>query len=288
MSRPPALEGLRHGGQSYVAVPPPRPDRAQSADGRDRQKCLAGQLECRRVRAPRPFRRLLAPEHRLLVLALLVLAGVWLFAVIASEVLEGESRAFDEAVLRALRDPTALDRLHGPAGAGEVARDLTALGSYTVLSLVLLAAVGFLLLVRKPATAMMVFAAGAGGIALNGGLKVLFDRPRPQVVPWLVEVGHASFPSGHAMLAASVYLSLAVLVARVLRRQRLKVYVVLVAGVLVALIGTSRVVLGVHYPTDVIAGWLAGGLWALLCGLVARVLQRRGAVEPEEEEASGD
>lgn len=240
------------------------------------------------MRASRALRRLLAPEHRALALALVVLAGVWLFAVLASEVLEGESRAFDEATLRALRDPNAPARLQGPAWVDEVARDLTALGSYTVLSLVLLAAVGFLLLVRKPATAAMVFAAGAGGIALNGALKALFARPRPQVVPWLVQVGHASFPSGHAMLAASVYLSLAVLVGRVLRRRRLKVYVVFVAGALVALIGTSRVVLGVHYPTDVIAGWLAGGVWALLCGLAARALQRRGAVEPEEEDDTAD
>jgi undecaprenyl-diphosphatase len=240
-----------------------------------------------RVRATDGLRRLVAPEHRVLVLSILVLAGIWLFALLTSEVLEGDSRAFDERVLRALRDPGSPDRLRGPEWTAEVARDLTALGSYTVLTLVLLAAAGFLILVAKPGTAAMVSVAGAGGIALNGGLKLLFGRPRPDVVPWLVEVGHASFPSGHAMLAAAVYLSLAVLIARVLRRRRLKTYVLAIAGMLVALVGISRVVLGVHYPTDVIAGWLAGGVWALLCGMTARMLQRRGALEPEEGGPSG-
>ncbi len=228
--------------------------------------------------APR-LRRLLAPEHRLLALLLLALLGAWLFGALASEVAEGDSRAFDVSVLRALRDPQVPDQLRGPAWLLATARDLTALGGYTVVSLALVAALGFVLLGRRPATAMVMLAAGAGGMLLNLAMKHLFARPRPSVVPWLAATGHESFPSGHAMLSAAVYLSLATLLARVMRRRRLRLYVVAVAVILVILIGSSRVALGVHYPTDVAAGWLAGGLWALLCGIAGRALQRRGAIE---------
>jgi undecaprenyl-diphosphatase len=104
----------------------------------------------------------------------------------------------------------------------------------------------------------------------------------------LVTVSTASFPSGHAMLSAIVYLTLGVLLARFLYHRRLKVYVLTVAILLSLFIGLSRIYLGVHYPTDVLAGWSAGAAWALLCLLAARFLERRGAVEGKREaEASG-
>ena len=114
---------------------------------------------------------------------------------------------------------------------------------------------------------------------VNTGLKNLFDRTRPTVVPQLDTVHTLSFPSGHAMVSAAVYLSLAVLAARLVRPRHAKVYVVAVAATLTVAVGVTRVYLGVHYPTDVLAGWIAGGLWALLCGVAALLLQRRGAVE---------
>ena len=227
---------------------------------------------------PRP--RLLAPEHRALLLTLLALAGAWLFAALAWAALSGDSRALDEALLRALREPGSPDRLRGPSLLLDAARDVTALGSHAVVSLVVVATAVFLLLLRKPAMALSVLAAGAGGMALNGALKLLFARARPDVVPRFVEVTSPSFPSGHALLSAAAYLSLAVVAARAVASRRVRLYVVAVAAALVALIGISRVVLGVHYPTDVVAGWIVGGLWALVCGFEARALQRRGAMEP--------
>jgi undecaprenyl-diphosphatase len=152
---------------------------------------------------------------------------------------------------------------------------------------VLLAAVGLLLLARQPGWALLVLAAGGGGTLVNSGLKHLFARERPNLVPWLTNVGSASFPSGHAMLSAAVYLSIAVLFARVVQRRRLKLYVLAVAAILVLLVGATRVMLGVHYPTDVAAGWLAGGLWALLCGVATEALVRRGTVERPEASAAG-
>jgi undecaprenyl-diphosphatase len=226
---------------------------------------------------PRRSRR--ASELRLLALALLLLLGIGLFAALAGEVREGESMGIDEGILRALRDPHDPARIRGGDWVQHAALDVTSLGSHAVVILVLAAAVVFLLLVRKPASALLTLLAGAGGIWWNGVLKHLFHRVRPTVVPHLVAVDSASFPSGHALLSATVYLSIAVLLARVVRGRLLKLYVIAVGTLLTLLIGFTRLLLGVHYPTDVLAGWLAGGLWALLCGSVAVLLERRGAVE---------
>ena len=219
------------------------------------------------------------PDLRMLLVAVALVAGTWLFVEVADEMAEGDSRPFDEAVLRAGRDPADPARPRGPEWLGEAALDVTALGGTTVLALVTVAVAGLSLVLRKPHMALLLLAAGGGGMLVNTGLKHLFDRARPTIVPQLDSVQTLSFPSGHAMVSAAVYLSLAVLAARLLRPRRAKVYVVAVAVALTVAVGATRVYLGVHYPTDVLAGWLAGGLWALLCGVVALRLQRRGAVE---------
>lgn len=221
-----------------------------------------------------------AAELRLLLAALALVAGLWAFAELASEVVEGDSRAFDEWVLRALREPQDPSRGRGPDWLAAAALDVTALGGVAVLTLVLAAVTGFVLLLRKPHMAVLLLAAGGGGLALNQLLKSLVARPRPTVVPPLDTVHTLSFPSGHAMLSAAIYLSLGVLVARLLGARRERVYVLAVAAGLSVMIGLTRTYLGVHYPTDVLAGWLAGGVWALACGVGARALQRHGKVEP--------
>jgi undecaprenyl-diphosphatase len=218
-----------------------------------------------------------AADLRLLVALILLLAGVWVFAELADEVVEGESMAFDAMILRALRDPAGTPR--GPSWLPDAARDITALGGHAVLGLVVVGVGGFLMLQRKSHMAALVVAAGAGGMAVNHLLKVVFARSRPDLVPHGVEVHSLSFPSGHAMVSAAVYLSLAVLVARVLERRAARAYVLALGVGLTLLVGATRVYFGVHYPTDVLAGWLAGALWALLCGAAGTFLQRRGAVE---------
>ncbi|MCO6389254.1 phosphatase PAP2 family protein, partial [Aliihoeflea sp. 40Bstr573] len=120
-----------------------------------------------------------------------------------------------------------------------------------------------------------------GGLLISSVAKEFFDRPRPDLVPHGSFVHTASFPSGHSMMAAVVYLTLGVLVARTLPQRRLKIFVLSLAAMTTILVGISRVYLGVHWPTDVLAGWLAGAGWATVCMLVARVLARRGEVEPE-------
>lgn len=214
-----------------------------------------------------------------LILLVLIAGGVWAFIELADEVSEGETKALDRAVLLALREPADLSDPVGPSWMEEAGRDFTALGSMVVLSLLTLTICGFLLLDGKKRVALLVLAAVAGGILGSHLLKSVFQRPRPDVVPHRAVVSSASFPSGHSMQAAATYLTLGVLLARVQKRRRLKVYILALAAFLTFLVGLSRVYLGVHWPTDVLAGWTAGGAWAVLCWAVALRLQRRGAVE---------
>ena len=174
----------------------------------------------------------------------LIAAMIAVFAKIADEVVEGETHAFDEAVLRALRNPNDLADPIGPAWLELAMRDITSLGSFTVVVLVTLAAIGYLVIDGKRAAALFVLVAIAGGIVLSEGLKHLFARPRPDLVAHLVEVQTASFPSGHAMLSAVTFLTLGALLARIQSRRRLKAYVISVAILLTLMIGASRVYLG--------------------------------------------
>jgi undecaprenyl-diphosphatase len=220
-------------------------------------------------------------HHDLLVLLamLVVVASVLTFLKIADEVTEGGTQRFDEAILRALRNPSDPSRPIGPWWSEEVARDITALGGITVLCILTLVTTGFLVMARKGHAALLLLAATVGGVVLSSILKDYFERPRPTVVPRLMDVRTSSFPSGHSMMSAVVYLTLGALLDRFVEGRRLKLYCLGVAVVVTLLVGCSRVFLGVHYPSDVLGGWTAGLTWAVLCWLVARYLQKRGAVE---------
>mgnify|MGYP001769459674 CR=1 FL=1 len=214
----------------------------------------------------------------------LAAAALWAFVALAEEVREGATRGFDTAVLMALRAPGDPADPLGPVWVEELARDATALGGTGVLTFSILAAAGFLWLLPRRATAFYLLAATVSGVALSNTAKALFDRPRPDLVPHGTAVYTASFPSGHALMAAVTWLTLAVLLATTFRRRRLKVYVVGLAVLVTIAVGASRVYLGVHWPTDVLAGWAAGGAWALACAALARVLSRRGALEAAEDD----
>ena len=215
-----------------------------------------------------------------LLLAAALVTSAWIFIALADEVSEGEADAFDKAVLRAFRTPGDLSDPLGPRRVEEAVRDITALGSVTVLSLISAVVAGFLLLTRRYQALLLLASALAGGSLLNWSLKNYFNRARPEFVTQLHHVDSYSFPSGHSLLAAVVYLTLGALVARLVAKRRQKIYILGVAVLLTFLVGVSRVYLGVHYPSDVLAGWSVGLLWAILCWLVARFLQRRGKVEP--------
>lgn len=214
----------------------------------------------------------------LAALALLACAS-YAFVETADEVIEGDIRRFDEAILRFLRSPGDLADPIGPWWIEVMLKDVTALGGTTVLTLVTITAAGYLLVERKRAAALLVLLSVGGGVILSTLLKNAFARPRPELVAHLVDVHTLSFPSGHAMLSAVTFLTIGALLARIQPRLRTRLYLISIAILLTLLVGASRVYLGVHYPSDVLAGWSAGAAWAMLCWLVARWLQHRGSIE---------
>ncbi|HJZ44525.1 MAG TPA: phosphatase PAP2 family protein [Hyphomicrobiaceae bacterium] len=231
------------------------------------------------------LRALVAPVARVervtLVTLIVAAAALFLFAKLADEVSEGSTRRFDEWLLLLLRTPGNLADPVGPRWFEEMARDVTALGGTAVLALMVLAVAGFLAMTRRSHAAVTVLVSVVGGILVSQGAKLAFARPRPELVPHGAEIYTASFPSGHAMMAAVVYLTLGALLARTQSGRSVKTYILAVAVILTLLVGATRVYLGVHWPTDVLAGWALGGTWALACWLVMLWLQARGEVEDE-------
>lgn len=221
-------------------------------------------------------------EPLVLLGAFLVIAGSWSFIEIADSVHDGDTTHFDEWAVRSLRRADDASIPVGPAWLQEMGRDATALGGIGWLVSFTLAVAGYLWLAEKSHMATLLLVSSTTGTALAFGLKSLFDRPRPDIVPHLSHVASSSFPSAHSMMSAIIYITLGVLVASVVARRRLKVYILSLSFLLTAVVGVSRIYLGVHYPTDVLAGWMAGLAWALLCWLIARWLQRWGTVERAE------
>jgi len=218
-----------------------------------------------------------------LTLAAIILGAALLFgfAKLANLAGRGEAPPLDEWLIVSLRTPGNLADPIGPPWVEEMMRDFTALGSTGVLTVVVLAIAGFLAMTGKGHAALFVLASVAGGVLVSQTTKWAYARPRPDLVPHGMEVFTASFPSGHSMMSAVVYLTLGALLARTEPDRAVKAYILAVAVLLTVLVGASRVYLGVHWPTDVLAGWALGGLWALVCLLAMLWLQSRGQVEDD-------
>ena len=218
-------------------------------------------------------------EFRTLATLLLVVSLILTFGLVANEMSAGETRAFDNAILLAMRNDANQKDPIGPRWFEEGVRDVTSLGSTTVLTIIVLVTAGFLALSRARGAALLVLISVSGGAVLMHVLKLTFARVRPEIVSHSVVELTRSFPSGHSTLAAVTYLTLGALVARVQSTRARKMYVLFVAIVLTVLVGVSRVYLAMHWPTDVLAGWCLGAAWALVCWMVAIELQREGRVE---------
>jgi undecaprenyl-diphosphatase len=208
-----------------------------------------------------------------ILIAIFLICGLLLaFEQIADDVLEGETASFDTAVLLFFRTADDVSDPVGPRYVEEMVRDVTALGGIAVISLATLGALGFLLLAGRKKTALVLLVATLGAMGMSTALKNVVDRQRPDLVPHGMEVYTASFPSGHSMQAAATYLTMGALLAQVQKRRRVKVFILSVATGITLLVGISRIYLGVHWPTDVLAGWTAGAGWAILCWLLAKWL----------------
>jgi undecaprenyl-diphosphatase len=209
-------------------------------------------------------------KEPLIPAVLLIIAGsLWIFAEISEDVSEREAHHFDSSILLAMREPNDHADPIGSEKIEEMGRDLTALGGFTILTGLTIFSIGITLFLGKPRIAALIAVAITGGMFLTSFLKSSFDRPRPDLVPHGVIVTNASFPSGHAMMSAIVYLTLGVLLARTQPKRAVRIYLIALSVFITVLVGVSRVYLGVHWPTDVLAGWTLGAAWALLFWLVA-------------------
>ena len=218
-------------------------------------------------------------ERPLLLMILTLSLGAWGFVALADLVMEGETHSMDTHLLLSMRAADNPSEPWGPEWVHEMARDLTGLGGTAILTGLSLAAVGYLALIRKFHLMTFLIVAIGGGIVVSTLLKLGFDRPRPDLVPHGSHVYTKSFPSGHSMMAAVTYLTLGALLARIQRRRSQRAYILIIACLATLAVGASRVYLGVHWPTDVLAGWAVGSAWAAACWTVANLMQRRGDIE---------
>ena len=234
----------------------------------------------------RPTAAAIADAGRRLVLkrftwiaAAILLLGSLSFLWIADEVMEGDTLRLDERILLAMRAPGDPARPIGPEWLQEAFRDFTGIGGVGVLSLLTAATLGYLWLMGMRRTALYVLLAIGGGLLMSLALKAGFHRPRPELISHGAMVYTSSFPSGHSMLSAIVYLTGGAMLALLHRRRAVRLYILGCAVLATLLVGLSRVYLGVHWPTDVLAGWVGGAAWAALCWLIAQELQARGRLE---------
>ncbi|MBZ8133294.1 phosphatase PAP2 family protein [Afifella sp. IM 167] len=218
-------------------------------------------------------------ELAILVVGAAAAGGLWAFIALADEVVEGDTHAFDTFIMLSMRNPADHADPIGPAWFEDTMRDVTSFGSTFGLVFVSLTVVFWLVLTKRPHAGFLVFASLAGGTAVVNALKYAFSRPRPDLVAHSAEVFTTSFPSAHAAMSATVYLTLGALVMRFSEGRTLKLYALFIAVLLTVLVGLSRVYLGVHWPTDVLAGWAVGATWAAIVWVIALYLQESGTVE---------
>lgn len=221
-------------------------------------------------------------KRSVVVIGLLVVG----FVALASGVLAAATEPIDHALLQALRTDVSDPR--GPVWLPRAVLNLSALGSGAVATLIVCVAALFLLLDRKPRQALLVVAVASLAALGLTVLKQAIGRERPTIVEHIEVVGGLSFPSGHTLIAAFLYPTLGMLIASNLRDRTLKVFVFVVAAALALLVGFTRVYLGVHYPSDVLGGWLLGLAFAVAAGIVIRALKRQHVVERPAGETAGD
>ena len=211
----------------------------------------------------------------MLRLVTLSAASLWAFVAIADAIRDPATQAMDRRILLAMRERGDTADPIGPVWLEEVARDLTALGGFPVLALVTVGASAYFVVVKRKRELSLLLTTVVTGGLLAGLLKLAFQRPPPELVPGDMAAYATSFPSGHAMMATITYLTLAGLLAQLHSDARMKLVFIGGAVLVSVLVGVTRVYLGVHWPTDVLAGWTVGAGWALACCLAAIELERR-------------
>lgn len=227
------------------------------------------------ARWPPPTVICLRVENRALLIWLGGAAAIWGFFNVASEVTEGDTAAMDQKLLLMLRRPGTLSDPIGPRWLEESMRDVTALGGFTFLTLATIVALLLFSFHGKRRQAWILAGAVLAAQVSSEVLKTFYDRPRPSLVPHGSYVYTQSFPSGHSTLSATVFLTLATLIASVEVRASTKILIYVLAVLTTIAVGFSRVYLGVHWPSDVLAGWSLGATWAFGAWVVLEWMRRR-------------
>jgi undecaprenyl-diphosphatase len=205
------------------------------------------------------------PQCRSLLVSLVVVAvGIWIFVDLIGVIGEEQPLYLDRQLLLLFRESGNPEEPLGPHWLERAMVDITALGDFTILSLITTTIVGYFILRRQYASAAWIVLTIVGGTLLSLFFKDVFGRLRPDIVTPLTSVSTASFPSGHATVAAATYLTLGVLAARDQPYRSLRIYLMTVAVLTVLLVGITRIYLGVHWPSDVAAGWALGAVWAVI------------------------
>lgn len=214
-------------------------------------------------------------EVGVILIVMAAAAGLLGFLSLADSVTDGHTKRFDEGLMLMLRQPGDITHPIGPAWLKLAAMDVTAFGSIIDLAIIVFVISGLFVAQRRIREGALLVGAAASGLIMVNVIKLAVGRERPPLAMHAVEVGNASFPSGHAMLSAIVYLSLATLIAHFADRRGARIYALTWGILLTLIVGCSRVYLGVHWPTDVIAGWTLGAAWAMLWWLIAWILEHR-------------
>lgn len=235
-----------------------------------------------------PRVRWIHKEPLVLIAVLLAAGAAWAFVELADDVSEGETATIDERLLLLLRNPADRTDPLGPETVEDFMRDISAIGGNGIQALLILGVCGYLWLQRRRKLVGVIVVAILGGLVISTSLKQGFQRPRPDLVPHEAYTVTTSFPSQHTMMSAVTYLTLGALLASVHKGRRIRAYIMACAVLLTVAVGFSRVYLGVHWPTDVLAGWAGGATWALLWLAITRWLQVRGTVEDEETPTPAD
>ncbi|WP_420407065.1 phosphatase PAP2 family protein [Hoeflea sp.] len=205
----------------------------------------------------------------------IVTLGVYAFIEIADELAEGELRKIDEGLFLLLRSADDRSVPLGPPWLQETAVEITAIGGYPLIILTLAAVAGFFVVTKRYGAALYAMLSVGTGALLSQTLKNYYGRPRPDLVDHLDTVHTMSFPSGHALVTTVAYLTMASIIIGFLDNNRARIYVVFVAVFVAFIVGVSRVYVGVHWPSDVAAGWALGAAWASLSWLIVHLLRRK-------------
>jgi len=220
-------------------------------------------------------------EIKILLVLLTFFLSLFVFINVGMLVTNGTTKQFDESIIKYFRVEGNNSEPTGPYFLTESMRDITSLGGETIITIITIFVVGFLYFQKRYNTMWLLLVATIGGILISLGLKEFYGRARPDISYRLISVTPLSFPSGHSMMSAIVYLTQAAIIARIQKNKKIRIYILSAALFLVFIIGFSRVYLGVHYPTDVIGGWTVGLAWASFCWLVAWYLQKRNKLKQQ-------